>query len=223
MTKPMPLPKAPPAKCPSCAAVIPELAIKPFSAMPTKLRTTAFGCLAKCPKCSARLTGVRSFVRVFAGNYKFLSQTFQPITAESLAELQALQEFLTMGEQGGDTHLRELGDNPELVCWFEDTRPDPERALPALPTPGLVETLLPSHAGVTIVDSRFIEPGVLSGVRFIADSPTSALAYASALRRAARQCGSAAYVRSYDQPEFTVRWDSGGPAFGVPSTQGVAA
>jgi hypothetical protein len=223
VTKSIPLPKAAPARCPSCAATLPEAAIKPYSAMPTKLRTTAFGCLAKCPKCEIRLTGVRSFVRVFAGNYKFVRQSFQPITPESLAELQALQEYLTMGEQGGDTHLRDLGDNPELVVWFEDTRATPERALPSLPTAGLPETALPSHSGITLVESRFIEPGVLSGVRFIADSPTSALAYAGALRRAARHVGSAAYARSYDQPEFTVRWDTGGPAFGLPAALEAAA
>lgn len=223
MSKHIPLPKASPAHCPSCSAPLPESAIKPYSAMPTKLRTTAFGCLAKCPKCDARLSGVRTFVRVFAGNYKFLRQSFQPITAESLAELQALQEYLTMGEQGGDTHLRDLGENPELVVWFEDTRATPERALPSLPVAGLPESSLPKHSGISVVDARIGEPGVLTGLRFIADSPASALAYAGALRRAARQAGSAAYVRSYDQPEFAVRWDVGGPAFGLPAALEAAA
>lgn len=217
------LPKAPPASCPQCSTSLTDRVIKPFSAMPTKLRTTAFGCIAVCPKCSAKLTGVRTFVRVFAGNYKFLRQSFQPVTESNLAELKALQEYLSLGEQGVEIHLQGLGENPELVAWFEDTRASAERALPALPSAGLPEASLPAHAGITLVESRFVEPGILAGVRFIADTPASALAYASSLRRAARQVGSAAYVRSYDQPEFAVRWDIGSPAFGAPAILETAA
>lgn len=208
MNRNAPLPKAPPAKCPCCSAILAEQAIRPISAIPAKLRTTAIGCLAQCAKCGQRLVGVRTFARLFAGNLKFLRQSFDRYTAENHAGLLALQEYLTLGEQGGDVHLQNLPEQPQLVVWFEDTRGDAERAAPGLPAPGLIDQALPVVDGVTVDETRAADGPFLAGVRVTATSAAAAMAFANAVRRAARQHGTAAYVRQY-AGDFMVRWDVG--------------
>lgn len=211
------LPKCPPGKCPTCSTALTDAVVKPYTAMPTRLRTTAFGCLAQCTGCGQRLIGVRSFVRVFAGNYKFLSQSFQPVTPENLAELKALQEYLTAGEQGGEIYLEGMEHDPEheFVVWFEDMRTSPERAAPAIAAAGFPADALPHSPGVEVVETRDAGDGLLSGIRFRATAPIDARGYAATLRTIARRHGTAAYVRRYAQSEFAVRWDTHAPSPGT--------